>query len=1023
LLLVPALTAVAAPAQQRATKECSMCHLRWVADFESEQKKDYLLEFTEEKVVATEMMCYSCHDGSIVDSRLRVWETSRHKAGTKPSAAISVPETFPLDKAGQLTCATCHSAHGVDSTTDMGSTIFLREPNINSSMCRKCHQDKDDGPSHGKHPINVAFEAFPEKILNSGGKAGAGADGKKNLVICESCHTPHGSTNNHFLVIPNSKAGLTHAMLCETCHGVSPDLKSDDALRRYSHPVAVDILEEAELPEKWDNGEKPYLGDGKAVNCRTCHSPHNGTKDNHLLVSSNEKGRLCLTCHTSKKKIFGTKHDLASHFPQEKNAYGMTAAETGACFACHSMHKGQGPKMWARPTDGESIDALCGSCHQKGRLAEKALTGKQTHPINIKPSAGMQTGPLPLFAANGQKSPEGVVTCASCHDLHTWSVLSDDRGGKEVQGDGNNSFLRKPLAPDSSLCRTCHTDKAPILETKHDMNLMFPKSRNAKAQTVQEVGVCGACHLPHNALGNKLWALQTRESENALEGLCLSCHAKGGMAEEKTTGSLTHPIGASPILQEQYQDKLPLFGENGKRDPEGTVSCPTCHDVHRWEAGKDIGPGTREREGDRFSSFLRVPYDDTAKLCSACHEENALVVGTDHDLRITAPKSLNLNQEDADTSGVCSACHLVHNAWGNRLWARGVGPGGNRNEALCTGCHARRKEASRKTVGEPNHPMNKRVADARPTLRRETRRLYRRAKEAGERLDTELPLFVDGGDRSVDGNITCPTCHNVHRWNPDKMAAGPGEKTEGDASNSFLRKSNAPEPSLCITCHATKGYVVGTDHDMALTAPEAENKLKQTVAASGVCSACHVPHGSRGDGYLLWAREQGEGSEFRQEQVCLSCHSSKGVGSKKIVEYFSHPKEVRVPQLNRPGAQFYAPVYNQDGKKANVGLINCPTCHNPHEWVAEKPERGPGKLVEGNNRNSFLRFKSSHSICRNCHGLDSLNRYKYFHSNHIRKNQQAEPPTPPPVERLQPVSAAPGELPEQTAGDGAVGPK
>jgi len=1032
MLLASSASTVAAPAQQKATKECSMCHLRWVADFEGEQKREYLLDFTEEKVVATEMMCYSCHDGSIVDSRLRVWETSRHKAGTDPSEAISIPENFPLDREGRLTCATCHSAHGVDSTTDMGSTIFLREPNINSSMCRKCHSDKDDGPSHGKHPVNIEFDGIPTTILESGGKAGKGKGGEKNLIICETCHTPHGSTNNHFLVIPNSKEGLTHAMLCESCHTVSPDMKSDDALRRYSHPVAVDIIEEAELPETWENGEKPFLASGKAVNCRTCHSPHNGTKNNHLLVSKNEKGSLCLTCHTSKKKVFETKHDLVAQFPEETNADGIAASETGTCYACHSMHKGRGPKMWARDTEGASIEDLCASCHNENGLAQKALTGKLTHPIDIPVPDGMTTGTLPLFSDDGKKSPEGKVTCATCHDLHTWSVKTDDRGGKDVQGDATNSFLRKSSSPDSTLCRTCHVDKAPIRQTKHDMNRMYPRSKNAKLQTVKESGLCGSCHTPHNAIGNKLWALDARESDDQLQGLCLSCHAKGGMAEEKTTGSITHPIGAKPKMQEKYRGQFPLFAEDGKRDPEGKVSCPTCHDVHRWEAGKDIGPGPSDREGNRFNSFLRLPYDDSATLCSVCHEENALIVGSDHDLRITAPRSTNLNQENTEASGVCGACHVVHNAWGNRLWGRGVGPGGNRAEALCTGCHARRKAASRKTVGAPNHPMNKRVMDARPTVRRETRRLYRRGKGKDAPLKTELPMFTEEGDRSAQGLITCPTCHNVHRWDPEKHITGPGEKSEGDASNSFLRRSNVPEPKLCATCHTTKGFVLGTDHDMAVVAPEAQNKLRKTVAESGVCSACHVPHGSRGDGYLLWARDQGEGSEFQQERVCLSCHSEEGVGKHKVVKEFSHPKEIRVPQLNRAGSRNYAPVYNERGEKANVGLINCPTCHNPHQWTAGKPRQGEGKEVEGSNRNSFLRFKSSNNICRNCHGLDSLNRYKYFHSDHIRKTKKAdstdttqkaepvEPASPESKEQIQPASeetAIPGP-PSRRRGDG-----
>ncbi len=1152
LLLLASAAVVAAPSEQQpnASKECAMCHLRWVDDFDGSHAKDYLLDFTEKKVVAEEMMCYSCHDGSIMDSRLRVWETSRHKEGTTPSGKITVPETFPLNEQGQLTCATCHSAHGVDSTTDMGSTIFLRVPNVNSSMCRQCHSDKDDGVAAGKHPVDVVFDGFPQEVFDFGGKAGLDESGKKPTVICESCHNPHGSTNDHFLVIPNSsQQGVTHSALCETCHGVSPDIKSSDELRRFSHPVDVDIIEEARLPEQWDNGEQPQLGEGRVVNCRTCHSPHNGTPDNHLLVSGNERSQLCLTCHTSKRSLLETKHDLSTHFPDEKNAAGRSAAETGPCFSCHFMHKGEGPKMWARETDGERIEALCESCHQRGKVAGQALTGARSHPVEIPPSKNIDTGHLPLYDERGERRADGNVTCASCHDPHVWSALSDERGGKGVEGDGRTSFLRRAATPDgdlcqschreqrrvertkhdlnvtapdeknirqqtpgesgvcgachtphnaranklwarppgsgeeyierlctschaaggmaaekttgeashpvgvkprehgelplftaegkrsargdlscatchdphrwapesdarggrteegdgrnsflrqitaseSALCRTCHTDKSTLLGSKHDMHVTFPKARNNQAQTVEQSGVCSICHVPHNAEGLRLWAMRPHQADDPYEALCLSCHAKGGMAEQKTTGPITHPLGERPDMPPQFRGKLPLFDEAGRRDDEaGRVSCPTCHNAHQWDPGNPSGhasPGKAE-EGDRNNSFLRIPYDEEARLCAACHRDNTLVIDTDHDLRVSAPRAVNLNRETVAEAGVCSACHLVHNAWGNHLWARGVGAGSNRNQALCAGCHARRKAAGRKVIGEPTHPM-KPIVETRPSLRKEARRLYsKKRRNEAKPEEVVLPLFTKEGEPSSDGEVVCSTCHNVHRWDPEKAERGPGKKVEGDAGNSFLRKSNLDGPKLCVTCHASKGYVVGTDHDLSITNPEARNSLNKTVAESGVCSPCHVPHGAKGEGYLLWAREEGEGSNLHQERICLSCHQKGGAGEKKIVEHFSHPQSVIVPELHRPGSSKYAPVYNAAGQKVNAGLIACPTCHNPHQWTSSRKSTGPGKEVEGNNRNSFLRFRSSGNICRNCHGIDSLQRYKYFHLDDIRPSER-----------------------------------
>jgi predicted CXXCH cytochrome family protein len=982
LLLVPALSMAEGAGGMNSSKECSMCHLRWMDDYLEKEGRDYLLDYPDDKVVSDELMCYSCHDGSIADSRLRVWETNKHKGGTKPSAAISVPEEYPLDAEGRIQCGTCHSAHGVDTRVDMASAIFLREPNINSSMCQKCHKDKNRGPKKGSHPVNVEFKDFPQEIVAAGGVIGEGSK-----LVCESCHTPHGSTNDDFLIIPNSEASLTQSMLCEACHGVSPDLNSEPALRRHSHPVDVALPKEAKLPAKWDNGEEPRLGRGKQVNCRTCHSPHNGTQDNHLLVHENRGDSLCITCHTSKELIYRTRHDIAELHPDEKNSAGAKASEKGTCSACHFMHKGAGPKMWSRELTDGSMQGLCDSCHNENGMAKDALTGDITHPVDTPLPVGMPSGTLPLFSKNGKKGDGGEVTCASCHDVHRWSPESDSRGDEAIPGDGRDSFLRKSVTS-GGLCQACHERQAAIKETKHDLHLAAPGQRNLNKQTPEESGVCGACHMPHNAYRKKLWARKTGDGMDLIERQCNVCHKKGGMAEDRTTGAESHPLKDTPNMEASAKELLPLYIDGGEKSEEGWVTCATCHDVHRWGAKLKKGPGSMKVEGDRMTSFLRVPYDDSASLCAACHKKNSYIVGSDHDMRVTAPDERNMNQQTAGEAGVCSACHEVHNAWGNGLWSRSVGVGENRNEARCNGCHERRKAASRKALHGPSHPMNKRVFDAKATLQNEITRFYRADSEA--KLKTELPLFTPEGYRSIEGDISCPTCHDPHRWDPRVEGPGPGDKVEGDGGNSFLRKSNLPNSDLCTTCHTQKAFIMDTDHDLALTGPEDQNLLKQTVADSGVCSACHVPHGARRDGYRLWAREPGEGSDLMQERMCLGCHMPGKVAGDKVVTEFNHPSGVLVTQAHRRGNAEYAPVFDLEGNKADSGIITCATCHDPHTWQPGKKRLGPGALVEGSNKNSFLRFKSAKNVCRNCHGVDSLQKFKYFHAKSSRKQGGAK---------------------------------
>ena len=67
----------------------------------------------------------------------------------------------------------------------------------------------------------------------------------------------------------------------------------------------------------------------------------------------------CLTCHTDKKHLVNTKHNLAHSAPGEKNLEGKTVAEAGACSACHLPHKP------ARKLSGKKdlTTRLCLSCH------------------------------------------------------------------------------------------------------------------------------------------------------------------------------------------------------------------------------------------------------------------------------------------------------------------------------------------------------------------------------------------------------------------------------------------------------------------------------------------------------------------------------------------------------------------------------------------------------------------------------------------------------------------------------------
>ncbi len=226
------------------------------------------------------------------------------------------------------------------------------------------------------------------------------------------------------------------------------------------------------------------------------------------------------------------------------------------------------------------------------------------------------------------------------------------------------------------------------------------------------------------------------------------------------------------------------------------------------------------------------------------------------------------------------------------------------------------------------------------------------------------------------------TCR-CHGYTPDTYP-------EGNAGNSFLRLEVAPRPVLCGNCHGikagTKAYVEKTDHDLAVTAPKAKNILGQTPVESGVCGACHIIHNEKNK-IRLWGRDYGNGKGV-MDRMCNGCHSEAGSGSSKLPKVSTHPEKQLIanPGRNTRGKENYFPLFdNASGAAKTVGDIACASCHDVHQWDPKQPVPGTGNNLEGKATTSFLRMQTYNMIYKDCHGLDSLFRFKYYHDARKRK--------------------------------------
>ncbi len=781
-----------------SAKECAICHYSWVDTFFVEHRGTELAALPEKPTAADAEMCFSCHDGSTVDSRKQVFNDRMHQVGVKPSEKISVPEIFPLDEEGKMDCATCHSAHGVSTEPGIEKTIFLRTSNENSQMCTMCHEGQVGGPEKGHHPVDETTLEVSEKIILYGGYTGS----KPNQVICESCHVAHGGFSDKRLVLPVDRPAV-YPVLCEQCHGKAPGLSEHKNRNRFSHSVDVKP-EKAEIPKNWQNGREIRLGSQGELICVSCHATHEAPVPESLLLDQNKQDSACLQCHASQEKLIsGTKHDLREMAPDAKNIRGETVSQSGPCSSCHLMHEGIGPFMWARWWEGQEETAIgiCKSCHAEGKSAEEVLIPETGHPVGVKPEDETEVMDFPLFTATGKKSSKGFIYCSSCHNSHQWDPLNpQNKGSKDDQGDITNSFLRT-AHEGSNLCLGCHKKQAAIEKTDHDLAVTAPQEKNIRDQLPQESGVCGSCHLAHGGADIYMWSRQIPQGEEALmTKLCVDCHSKGSCAEEKLTGEFSHPIDEK--LKENTENTLPLYSAEGRKEPDGKVFCSTCHDPHQWNP-RD--PQDKAEEGTAADSFLRLTSADSAPLCKACHEDQSTVIGTDHDLTITAPAEQNSQGVSPDQSGVCGACHAVHNAQTDEfLWNRALGPSvvENWNEeftlpnntmiGVCTSCHVEGDCAADKVPDYGLHPDRIYMA----LLQEKAGSMN--AEEYEEYLE-RFPIYTDEGEKSVEGNIVCSTCHDVHLWDARRPGKVPGKEIEGNATNSFLRRNISF--SFCASCH------------------------------------------------------------------------------------------------------------------------------------------------------------------------------------------------------------------------------
>ncbi len=220
---------------------CTACHLAKGNIDESNAKT---------LVASQEALCSGCHQNAL---------TASHPSGIRPRSAL--PEVFPLDWKGDLTCSTCHRVH----QNDPGK---LRVRRAGKALCQACHEAeffarmKDGGSSI------MRFGHLDARASMAGGI-------DNFSVQCMTCHETLGG---NLRVRVNGQV-----------------MRHDN--NRVNHPVGMRYADSVNY-----GGYRPeaslrraiLLPDGK-VSCISCHRGY--SEEHGGLVVDNRADQLCFSCH------------------------------------------------------------------------------------------------------------------------------------------------------------------------------------------------------------------------------------------------------------------------------------------------------------------------------------------------------------------------------------------------------------------------------------------------------------------------------------------------------------------------------------------------------------------------------------------------------------------------------------------------------------------------------------------------------------------------------------------------------
>lgn len=399
---------------------------------------------------------------------------------------------------------------------------------------------------------------------------------------CAGCHRFHTARGAGFITATSSN------LLCLTCHDGS------GAVSRVStHSNALD----ESPPRHFTRQEQAF-----SIECVTCHDPHNGQSNLHMVRETINSASVSFTATTGPDSY-------------DENGADIDDADD-ICVTCHvNATDNAGYPMAVHPGGDHTGTGFSGE--QRGR----DCTYCHPHDPDSDPSTG-----------------DGFMTCstggAGCHDLPPNGSMSPNKAAS------HQSHIADPNGPGLADCSHCHSPVA-VADGHDGGELTF-----SDGQPLASTALCDACHSPDGvyngvtSMGDSVgakdsWAAGVYDANHALkagnEKWCAGCHDV--------------PVGG----------KIDIVGSGFYSTGHGKAGTPTdecvaCHDVSSTDyLLKAAFASTYFWNGSASSELA---------LCFSCHSYDTYYDG-DGTSGFDKHKK---HVQDEKTS--CYACHAVSHTKG-----------------------------------------------------------------------------------------------------------------------------------------------------------------------------------------------------------------------------------------------------------------------------------------------------------------------------------------------------------------------